>query len=1326
MGDTSNSDSSKLRSIDTQEVELANEAKKELDQFALTDSFGRYRVVRLLGRGGFGQVFLATDPALDRSVAIKVPKYFQQMRPDIRSRFMEEGRSLAKLAHPAVVAVFDVGVSQQGQPYVVMEFVSGQSLSQRMKSQRFSLSESLDLLIQVADGLRAMHQAQVVHRDLKPGNIVIDSDGRARIIDFGLALNDGIPLRQLGQSQEGTPSYMAPEQVRGLNHHLNGRTDIWSFGVTMYQLMTGRLPFGGRRAADLGYRICSVDPLPLRQLNSAVPVELERICLRCVAKSMTERYETASDLLQDLHAVRELLSQTILDDKLISGLSHAHRDGASQPRSDQRTPQTPLLGSTVSNVVTHGLRAFGQRDADYFFELLPGQRDAQGIPETIGFWQHRLDAAAPDQGLSMGVIYGPSGCGKTSFVCAGLLPRLIGEFDVVYVECDSRQTEARLIRQLNLKFPTLSSIELLEEKFRRMRLDSEVLESKRVLLVLDQFEQWLRTPRQLHREPLVEALRQLDGKKICCLVLVRDDYWMGISQFMRSLDLQIQEGVNAMAYPLFDRRHAEKVLMTFGQSMNCLPRDAGAMSKPQRDFISAAVKSFARNGKVICVHLALFAQMMRDRAWESRELKRMGGWKGVGVRYLEETFSDPEAPRAVRSFLPEVSAILERLLPIGKRDMKGSMVAETDLKQAANMVSRADDFEQVLEILMNSTRLVSQVDRANDSKTPDERYYQLSHDFLVGPIHDWLEKQRLGSWRGRAHLRLTELSKEWTANNDARFLPTSGEFASMMLGVPQRIREQHANFLATATKRLVARWSVATLICMTIVLTGVGLRNQTNRRTGVLRAESLLISRSSDLDDALESVGQSYRWAKPRLDALLRDNAPTGYRIHLARLQNDDRKSESLDRLIASLEWIPNEEIPIFIKTFSSDANQAVEKLELRFSNATDPKLRARLATILLLLGRDESAKKVLALGPDPTTRTLFIGNFGACAGDLTAIAKFIQDSDDFDFESGLCLAVGRIPQSQLSDEDRSIWRDAFRDVYLNSPAGGSHSAAQWALVHWGVKPPPVAPNPTPPSNRDWWVTEPVPGHILTFVRIPLGQIVSGASVPESFRRKWHIDVDPDAATPVPAFWISTEEITCGLFRVYADSLPRGEQLAHVKADLDLAARINDRRPIYGVEWSSITRFCNWLSKQTNRTECFQIQDDSTFLDASATGFRLPLRREWEYACLSGVITLFPFGGMDQLDALADYSWHFSPELDPEAPIREGGLKMPNAWGVFDMLGNANEWCADGPKSDSDARYLLGGHNSSALEHLYAGFPDFDLLTVNFQFQGIRLVIPDE
>lgn len=1325
----SESDSAKIRSKKTQGTGLDKDPSPDGDQFTVDDSYGRYRIVRQLGRGGFGQVLLANDPILDRPVAIKVPKHFQQLRPEVRSRFIEEGRSLAKLSHPAVVSVFDVGVSGQGQPFVVMEYVDGQSLSQRIKSQRLSLAESLEILFQVADGLKAMHQAQVVHRDLKPGNIVLDSEGRARIIDFGLALNDGIPLRQLGGIQEGTPAYMAPEQVRGLNHQLDGRTDIWSFGVTMYQMMTGRLPFGGRRTQDLGYRICSVDPLPLRQLNSAIPSELERICLRCLAKSMSNRYENVSDLLQELIAARQKLGAELTRERVVTTTATAYRSDGSQPHSDLRTPLTPLHGSTISNVMTHGLRAFTQRDADYFFELLPGQRDAQGMPETIVFWQQRLRAGAnsPNQGFTVGLIYGPSGCGKTSFVCAGLLPRVKEEFEIIYLECDARHTESKLSRQLNQKIPELGSVELLEDKLRRLRLDTDLLHSKRLLLVMDQFEQWLRPPRQLQREALVEALRQLDGEKLSCLILVRDDYWMGITQLMRALDQRIQEGINAMAYPLFDRGHAEKVLTTFGQSMNRLPRDPALLTKSQRNFIGGAVKSFSRNGKVICVHLAMFAQMMRDRVWEAPELRRMGGWKGIGGRYLEETFSDPEAPRAMRLYLPEVSAILERLLPAGKRDIKGSMVSETELKQASNMLGRDDDFEQVLEILLNSTRLITQVDGASDSDSNRERYYQLSHDFLASPISGWLEKQRLGSWRGRAHLRLIELSNQWSVNNDIRFLPAAVEWATIILGVPWRIRSHHAKFIAAATKRILARWAITSTILLAVALVAIGLIKQAQRQTGTARADQLVAARSADLGNVLAAIKPTYSSVRPRLDKLLsQDQLSSDWRIYLARIQNRDRTAESLDRLLDRIDLMPDEEIPVVIGTLTDLASTAATQLESLFSNAKDPKLRARLATILLFLGRDQFARQVLSLGPDPTVRTLFIKHFGACAGDLTSIMKFVRDADDFDLECGLCAAVGRMSQSRMTAEERASWVHVFRDVYLNSPAAGSHSTAQWALVHWGMELPPLAPQPNPPIDKDWWVIEVVPGHALTFVRVPIGKIVTGASLPESFRRKWKIEIQPDAPKQIASFWICTQEVTCGLFQVYADSLAPGEQAVHVNSDLDSSAPRNRRRPIYGVEYLSIIKFCNWLSRQTNRSECFAIEDRSASLIHTATGIRLPLRQEWEYACQARANTLFPFGGLDQLDSLVDYSWHLSPELDPQSPISEGGLKMPNAWGIFDMLGNANEWCADGPPNDEDARYLLGGHNMSALEHLFAGFPDFDLREVNFQFQGIRLVLPDE
>jgi hypothetical protein len=603
----------------------------------------------------------------------------------------------------------------------------------------------------------------------------------------------------------------------------------------------------------------------------------------------------------------------------------------------------------------------------------------------------------------------------------------------------------------------------------------------------------------------------------------------------------------------------------------------------------------------------------------------------------------------------------------------------------------------------------------------------LSHDFLAGPIHEWLARQRLGSWRGRAHLRLIELSNQWALTEDARFLPSGGEWLAMNLGVPQRIRDQHARFFQAANRRIVARWSAAALVVLAIASVVFGLVNQGWRQLGESSADTLIAARSTQLSASLDTVGESYSWARPRLDALVADpDLPNPWRVHLARLANRDRIPESLESLAAAIDQVPDDEIPIVIQTLQPIREIAAGPLESRFAAATGPLQQARLAIMLLFLQRPDAARQVLGTDADPTQRTLFIKHFGDCAGELDTIADFLPAEDSPDFESGLILAVGRIRREQLPTAQVERWLSVFRQVFVESPAAGSHSAAQWAIGHWGGQLPFIEPQPNPPIDKDWWVVEPVPGHQLTMVRIPAGQIVTGASLPEWFRDYWKITVSPEKPERLDSFWICATEASCGLFNEFLAARPPGSPPIQMSRKLDIHHPSNRNSPVLGLQMSAMAEFCNWLSNRLRRDDAFMVDGRLVDLVPSSDGFRLPLRLEWEYACLCNATTLFPVGGMDQIEALHDYSWYMSPELDGTSPVKTCGMKMPNAWGVFDMLGNASEWCADGPADDNNKpRYLLGGHNTSLLEQMYPGFPEYDILAQG-TFQGIRLVVADE
>lgn len=259
---------------------------------------GPYLVQELLGEGAFGVVYRAWDPHLERHVALKIPRIGPGRSAEHVESFLQEARSAAKLRHPGIVAVHDVDRDGAGCCYIAMEFVDGQSLRDWLDSHRPSVDECVRMLIDLADAVHYAVQQGFVHRDLKPSNILISDNGRAQIADFGLALHEDAQGRHAWEVA-GTLAYMAPEQVRGESHRLDGRADIWSLGVIFYEMLTGRRPFRGE-VELLRDEILHREPKPPRQTEDTVPLALQDICLRCLKKQAIERYSAGKDLADAL------------------------------------------------------------------------------------------------------------------------------------------------------------------------------------------------------------------------------------------------------------------------------------------------------------------------------------------------------------------------------------------------------------------------------------------------------------------------------------------------------------------------------------------------------------------------------------------------------------------------------------------------------------------------------------------------------------------------------------------------------------------------------------------------------------------------------------------------------------------------------------------------------------------------------------------------------------------------------------------------------------------------------------------------------------------
>jgi serine/threonine protein kinase len=624
-------------------------------------SFGKYKIFGHLGTGGMARVFKAYQSTLDRYVALKVMHNYLAEDEEFVARFRQEATAVARLRHSHIIKVHDFDIVNNRFYYMVMEYVDGPTLKEELATRLimdspFTLSEVLQVMMSLADAVDYAHARGMIHRDIKPANIMFTNDGHVILTDFGIVRMVGATYNTSTGFLAGTPAYISPEQGRGERgqHH----SDIYALGIVLFELLAGKPPFESETPLGLIKQHVEIPPPPIHNFNPDLPIEVEHVLQKALAKEPQDRYQSGYEFVKALQHACDIPTEIIHKLPPINTIALPVETG------DPSNPITPVLTSLKTAVSTspyRGLFAFGEEDSPYFFG-----REA--------FTEQLIDAV---QNQSMVAVIGPSGSGKSSVVHAGLLPNLrqqpnwtiavmrpgsdpfqsLAAACVGQLEPSISQTQqltrtgelAKSLRDESIHFPEIVN-KIIQEN------SQTIVGQQRFLLVVDQFEEiyTLCQDRDLRRQFLDELLDLVDIQR----------FWLE-STFTLVLTLRTDFLGRALRY------------RPFADALQGTDIKLGPMNR--RELSSAIASPANRNG--LGFETGLVGRILEDvgdepgnlpllefalhSLWENRESERLshtayeniGEVEGALARYADsiyELMSQPEKNSARQIFIQMV------------------------------------------------------------------------------------------------------------------------------------------------------------------------------------------------------------------------------------------------------------------------------------------------------------------------------------------------------------------------------------------------------------------------------------------------------------------------------------------------------------------------------------------------------------------------------------------------------------------------------------------------------------------------------------------------